>query len=211
MLHDGKLYLAGGNVVSPAVYDAKDGQCLNTFAQVHRRVNNNVPASESPRGCDLYLIAGTVRVAGKPFYAHPKYPVYDNSVFNKTLVASAGDCDLAWVNNNKLSCYTRIGENRDERLQGAWGKPAVAGLTPLWERDCKESLALAVGRNAAVLANASELAALDLKDGRLLWQQSLPAPVVPWGLAVDRDGRVLAALEDGQVLCFGRSDLMAMR
>jgi len=211
MFCDGKLYLAGGNVVSPAIYDAKDGQCLNTFAQVHRRVNNNVPASESPRGCDLYQIAGTVRVAGKPFYAHPKYPVYDSSVFNKTLVASLSDRDLTWVNNNKLSCYARIVESRDERLYGAWGKPAIAGLAPLWERDCKESLALAVGRNAAVLANASELVALDLKDGRVLWQQSLPAPVVPWGLAVDRDGRVLAALEGGQVLCFGRSDLMAMK
>jgi outer membrane protein assembly factor BamB len=70
---------------------------------------------------------------------------------------------------------------------------------------------LAVGRNAAVIANASELAALDLKDGHVLWQQSLPAPIVPWGLAVDRDGRVLATLEDGQVLCFARSDMLAMR
>jgi outer membrane protein assembly factor BamB len=132
-------------------------------------------------------------------------------VFTKTLVASAGDCDLTWVNNNKLSCYARIVENRNERLQGAWGKPAIPGLSPLWERDCKESLALAVGRNAAVIANASELAALDLKDGRVLWQQSLLAPVVPWGLAVDRDGRVLVTLEDGQVLCFAGSSLMAMK
>ena len=32
---------------------------------------------------------------------------------------------------------------------------------------------------------------------------SLHAPPVPWGMAVDRDGRIIAALKDGHMMCFG--------
>jgi hypothetical protein len=48
-----------------------------------------------------------------------------------------------------------------------------------------------------------ELAAYDLQDGKVLWTQPLPAPPVPWGLAVNRDGRMIVTLEGGQVVCFG--------
>ena len=44
---------------------------------------------------------------------------------------------------------------------------------------------------------------LAIRDGKTLWTQPLPSSLVPWGLAVDRDGRVIVTLEGGQVLCFG--------
>jgi outer membrane protein assembly factor BamB len=211
MICDGKLFLAGGNVVSPGIYDLKDGRCLSDAGLVHRTVNNNVPASLSSRGCELYRVANTVLVSGKPFYAHPKYPVFDATVLNKTLVASAQDLDLLWVNNNKVLCYTRLDDKRDARLESAWGKPEVPGQKPVWERDCKDSLALAVGRNAVVIASSDQLVALSLKDGRALWQQPLPAVPVPWGLALDSAGRVIITLEDGQVLCFAQGATLAAR
>jgi len=34
-----------------------------------------------------------------------------------------------------------------------------------------------------------------------LWTQPLPAPPLPWGLALARDGRVLVSLENGDVVC----------
>ncbi len=49
----------------------------------------------------------------------------------------------------------------------------------------------------------SEIVALNLKDGSVLWSEEVPSAPVSWGLAVDRDGRVIVTLEDGQVLCFG--------
>jgi outer membrane protein assembly factor BamB len=55
-----------------------------------------------------------------------------------------------------------------------------------------------------VIANESEIVALNLKDGGILWSQPVPSPPVPWGLAVDRNGCVIVTLEDGQVLCIGR-------
>ncbi len=50
-----------------------------------------------------------------------------------------------------------------------------------------------------------EIHAFNRKDGSLLWRKPLPSSPVPWGLAVDRDGRPIVTLEDGQVMCFGRS------
>jgi len=81
------------------------------------------------------------------------------------------------------------------------------GITdkPLWDYDCKDSVAFAVCSNAVVVACKSEIVALDLQDGKTLWSQAVPAAPVPWGLAVDCDGRVVVTLEDGQVLCLGSS------
>jgi len=203
LLSDGKLCLAGGNAVSPAIYDVSTGKCLNSPKLLKRVQNNNVLSAQSPRGWELYQIGKGVVVAGKPYYAHPKYDVYDNSVFNKTLIASTGDRDIAWTNNSKVMCFARVTENRERRLLAGWGKPNIPGLKPLWEKDCKDSLALAVCKNAVVVAMPSEVVAFDLRDGRTLWKQPLPSSPVPWGLAVDRDGRVIVTLEGGRVLCFG--------
>lgn len=211
MLHDGKLAMAGGNVVSPAFYDLADGHCLNDPALAHRLVNNNVPSSESPRGSELYQIGGRVMVSGQPFYAHPVYKVYDGSVFNKTLLASAGDRDLTWVNNAKVLCYPRVTADRERRFVESWGKPTLRDAKPLWEADCPDSAALAVTRNAVVVARKTELVAYNLTDGRRLWTQALPAPPVPWGLAVDRDGTSIVTLEGGRVLAFGQAKLVATR
>ena len=203
LLYGGKLCLAGGNAVSPAIYDITDGKCLNDANMLRRVQNNNVLSAQSRRGWELYQIARGVVVSGKPFYAHPKYNVYDASVFNKTLIASIGDRDIAWVNNSKLMCFARDDAGRGERYLAAWGKPQIPGLKPLWERNCEGSVALALCRNAVVVARTLEIVALNLKDGTVLWTHPLPSSPIPWGLAVNRDGRVVVTLEDGRVLCFG--------
>ena len=45
--------------------------------------------------------------------------------------------------------------------------------------------------------------AIDPKDGKTLWKRPLPALPVMFGVAVDRDGRILVALQDGRVVCLG--------
>ncbi|MCX7827036.1 MAG: PQQ-binding-like beta-propeller repeat protein, partial [Verrucomicrobiae bacterium] len=202
LIHDGKLYMAGGNAVSPGVYDLASGQCLNDPAPLRVTQRNNMIGARAPRGWELYLVGTNVMVSGKPFYADPQYPVYDVTVTNKTLVTSTADRDLLWVNNAKLICVPQIKESRNERLMQAWGRLSVPSLKPLWEHACKDSLAFALCRNAALVATAAELAALDLQDGRTLWTQPLPARPVAWGVAVDHAGRVVVTLEGGQVVCF---------
>jgi hypothetical protein len=112
-------------------------------------------------------------------------------------------------------CYEPLGKDAlsrcvtDEKIPRhitqAWGEFKVSA-EPRWQQDCPGSLAVAVARNAVVIADASHAAARDLESGRLLWDQALPASPVPWGMAVDRAGRVVLTLVDGQVVCFGRSE-----
>jgi outer membrane protein assembly factor BamB len=201
--HGGKLYLAGGNAVSPAVYDMKDGRCLSDPGLLEQTQNNNVPASVSPRGWELYKIGDRVMVSGKPYYAHPEYGVYDNLVFNKMLVTSVGQLDLLWVNNARLLAYAAAPGQRQERYLAGWGKLDVPGLRSDWERACEGSSALAVGKNAAVVASDKEIRALALEGGDELWRHELVAPPVQWGSIVDREGRVIVSLSNGAVLALG--------
>jgi hypothetical protein len=151
----------------------------------------------------LYRLADRVLVSGKPLYSHPKYPVYDASVFNHILLASAGTRELAWVNSAKLTAYPALNPEQRQNVLRAWGKPAIAGLESAWDLECKGSLALAAGRNAVVVATATELLVLDLQTGRRLATLPLPAAPVPWGVALDRQGRIIVTLENDQVRCQG--------
>jgi outer membrane protein assembly factor BamB len=92
--------------------------------------------------------------------------------------------------------------NPGNRFNIDWNKLGIKEK-PLWSLNCKESVALAVCENAVVIANRTEIVALDFKNGEVLWSQPVPSPPVPWGLAVDRNGNVVVSLENGQVLCFG--------
>ncbi len=199
LLHDGKLYLASGTSLSPAIYDIANGQCLNDPAPL---ANCN---SSSPRGWELSLVANQVTASGKPFYAHPKYGVFDASVFNKIFLASMPDRDLVWFGNQqgkKMLCFDEIDE-RSLRRKADWRRLSIRDKA-LWAFDCEDSVAFAACRNAVLIANTSEVVALDIKSGTKLWSQPLPAAPVTWGMAVDRDGRVVVSLEDGQVVCFGQ-------
>jgi len=215
LLHDGKLYLASGTSLSPAIYDITDGKCLNDPSPLANC------ASQSPRGWELSLLGDQVVACGKPFYAHPKYDVFDGTVFNKVFLASSGSQDIIWVSNQynkKVLCFTGINRkllsqkmaNPGNRFNVDWNKIGTKDK-PLWSTDCNKSAAIAVCKNAVVIANKSEIVALSLKDGGILWSQPVPSSPVPWGLAVDRNGRIIVTLEDGKVMCFGKIDQVAAR
>ena len=120
------------------------------------------------------------------------------------------------MNNNEIRCYTPIDKKvlnnsvfesklPEYNIIRSWGRLDISNK-PLWVHDCEESVALALCKNAVVVAKKSEIVAMNLQDGRILWTQPLPASPVPWGLAVDRDGRTIVTLEDGKVLCFGQNN-----
>ncbi|HUU92860.1 MAG TPA: PQQ-binding-like beta-propeller repeat protein [Phycisphaerae bacterium] len=146
LLHAGRLYLAGGNAVSPATYDAADGKCLNPPPTGWM--------SPAPRGRELALDKGQVRVSGQALYSNDANPVFDNPVKWADAVIQA--------KNARLSC-----EQRGTDAAPAWALVAAAA------------------------------------SGKELWTQPLPAETVRWGIAVDREGRVVATLRDGRVVCYG--------
>jgi outer membrane protein assembly factor BamB len=61
---------------------------------------------------------------------------------------------------------------------------------------------LAAGHTGAGPGEEPFLALLDTATGADLWRQSLPAASVKCGVAVDHRGRIVAALDNGQVLDF---------
>ncbi|MBN2506073.1 MAG: PQQ-binding-like beta-propeller repeat protein [Verrucomicrobia bacterium] len=201
-----KLYLPGGNALSPAVYSLADGKCLNDPNQLRQKINNNVPGSFQPRGSELYAFDNRLMVSGKPLYAHPHYDVYDDQVLRKTLLATAPDRAVAWINNEKLLCLDARQPDLAPKVLAAWGKSRIPNVSVLWEKNCRQSLALALAPNAVVVARKTEAAAYDLQDGRTLWNHPLPVPPVPWGLCVTRHGQVILTLENGAVLCLAPPD-----
>jgi len=215
LLNDGKLYLAGGNAVSPAVYDATNGKCLNDPDQVQRITQNNVLLTYSPRGWELSLLADHVVTCGRPFYAHPDYDVFDATAFSRVFLSSGASRDIVWTSNQnsrRVLCFDRIDRDTLNRNLSKpqnqflvdWTKLGIR-KKPLWRCDCRESLAVAVCGNAVVIAEASKISAVSMDTGRALWSCPLPARPVEWGLAIDRRGRAVVTLRDGRILCFGRS------
>jgi hypothetical protein len=44
---------------------------------------------------------------------------------------------------------------------------------------------------------------LDAETGRAIWTTELPGEPRPWGLAIDRHGRLIITLMDGRLVCLG--------
>jgi outer membrane protein assembly factor BamB len=214
LLADGRLYIAGGNAVSPAIYDTQDGKCLNDPNLVQRITQNNVLLTQSPRGWELSLLGDRVVACGRPFYAHPDYEVYDATVFGRVfLTPKRAGRDMAWVcnqNSRRVLCFDGIDRSA---LSMSMAKPANQFLVdwmklgikdkPVWSRDCKTSAAVAICANAVVIAEESKIVAVNVDDGGVIWSHSLPAAPVEWGLAIDSQGRAVVTLTDGRILCFG--------
>ena len=213
LINDGKLYLAGGSSISPAVYDITNGKCLND-PEVWQDF-----FSHSPSGDELYKVADHVVACGKAFYSHPEYPIYEWSVEHKIFVSPSGSKDVLWVDNSKIVCF----DNLDKTLLNDYiskrksigrsftfdYKRLETNKEPLWQHDLNKSSAIAVCKNAVILATPNpRIIALNLDDGKPLrgWNYTgLPSTIVPWGLAIDSKGRVIATTLDGQVTCYGET------
>ncbi len=94
------------------------------------------------------------------------------------------------------------------------GTSPQAGAKPRWvQQPLSRVMGVAVTPKTVVIAGLRDapqptdppqanLVAMNAADGTTVWSQPLPASPVPWGLAVDRDGRVVVSLQDGGVQCF---------
>jgi len=139
----------------------------------------------------------------------------DRTVTEKAFHAPAGGRDIFWLNDESIRCYDRIDRDvlnacvYERRYPGhyvisPWGRFEI-DRKPLWELECGNGRAVAVCRNAVVVACEDRIIAAGIADGAVMWERPLPAPPVRWGMAVDGEGRVIVSLKDGSILCFGKS------
>ncbi len=145
LLLDGdRLYLAGGNAVSPGVFQTSDGRCLNQPPQGR--------GSVAVRGRELTLASGQVRVSGQPLYADPDLPVYDQS--------ARWQPDVVRTESAVLTCVERPGQGRR-----AWDLVArrTADAATIWSVPLP---AEPVRRAVAVAADGRIIVAL--RNGELL-------------------------------------------
>jgi outer membrane protein assembly factor BamB len=220
LLHDKKLYLAGGNVVSPAVYDLDDGRCLNkikgewidSYGETDQRFPKNGDSKmfhRSPRGRELFVVDGEVRVFDQLLYSPPKYG--PSRYFGGHFLQAGSDKTIVRGTTNRVVRLSHLKTDKGEPI-GVW-------QTEMF----RDPAALAVCKNAVVvageLAPESEgagdteqapspkfaVAALRFDNGEPLWSKPLPAAPVSWGLAIDRRGRSIVTLIDGSVVCLGPS------
>jgi outer membrane protein assembly factor BamB len=209
LIHDGKLYLAGGTSISPAVYNLADGKCLNDPAPLAKCDSTSV------RGQELYKVGNRIAVSGAPLYGHPEYPVYDRTITSAVLHTSVDSRDVVWMDSRKILCFRQL--SNAVLAKSIVEPPGVNGWAkldipdrPLWEQECQGSVAFARAKNAVLYAGSVSqgppfVAAVDIKTGGRLWKRGvqLSAPPVRWGLAVDSEGRIIVTMKDGHVMCFG--------
>ena len=192
LLHRGRLHLAGGNLSPVAAYDPEDGKCL---------ADTVAPPSHTQfrAGSDLFVSGEEVVVGGFPLYS-----------------ASFGDYRMA----GPIVLQTPAGKiaatlgPHDGTISLQDANPISSTAKPRWQqRAVSRPYGLAVTPEAVIVAGTLDQAgssqsptgmvlALGLRDSAVLWKHSLPALPVPWGVAVDRTGRVLVSLQDGKVLCY---------
>ena len=214
LMHDDRLYLAGGNVVSPAIYDPNDGRCLNELnsewweGQPDAEVRFPAGAdskmfNRSPRGRELFVVEGEVKVFDQLLYSPPKNG--PSRYFGGHFLQAGSEHSVV-----------RGTTNRVVRLSQA--KTTDGQPIGVWQSDrFRDPIAMAVCNNAVVVAGELAqpdgstsgklefaISALNVKDGAPLWSQKLAAEPVSWGVAIDRSGNAIVTLIDGSVVCVGQ-------
>ena len=201
LLHNNIVHMAGGNVVSPAKFDIATGKCLNTLTQKpDKSQDDHWKMQRSNRGSELFLVENQVAVVGRMLYA-PRTPGPPSRYNAKYLLqANAGDVIIQGTDKALLRVDPKGGEG---------GKAKI-----LWkDSSFAKTAAVVLTANAVIVAGElpaekqdgplrPALVARSPVDGKPLWAQALPAPPQKWGLAVDRDGRVVMTLIDGRTVCF---------
>lgn len=199
LLHNDRLFMAGGNVVSPAIYDLSTGKCLNELKEASAdSLDSHWQMQRSSRGSELFLSNGTVMTGGRMLYSAEQDGI--PSRYNGNYALEASNRDFV-IRGNGQSI---------ERINPAEADPKKKAV---WRRKWfTTSDAIVVARNAVIVAGqmpdvtqdrkvVPAILALNLKDGNVLWSHRLPARAVAWGVAVNRDGNVLVSLGSGEVMC----------
>ena len=227
---DGRLLLAGGNQISPAAYELGSGKFTPPRkVTLKPGANRGQEVAVFRDRCLLFggrlMYSPTEQVTSSAYFTVRK----DQKEFRLL----TGRVPPAWNDRTFLCVHGRGGPvcydaDRVEELIRKGFPPLPPGKKS-YGRRCliqdlpkgsarwavsgrRATISLALAKNAALVVDESypartpstcNLSALALTDGRALWRYQLPSRALPGGLLVDRRGRVVVALEDGGLVCYG--------
>lgn len=222
-LASGRLWMAGGNVVSPAPYELASGAYAGPS-----------PGDGSPRaprgeevgvfGGDFLIVGGRLRYSAIENVVNPEsffgiglapqgvsgapvplctgrtVPAWDK---DGVVLVSGRKTPPAYCTADALRKYFQEGKgaafpNPVWKASGFEGRDVVSLLlTP------SAVLAVCEVPMARNLATRWALCGLNRADGRMQWEATLPEAALPSGLAVDGEGRVFVTSMNGGLTCLG--------
>jgi len=189
-LQDEELRFPAGTVYATARYDLKSGKCLND--PVHQ-----VGSRTGTAYCAYYPEYGQ--------FTPLEHDLPDGRTLSyQVLYEGSHQAALAMLQPLKAGAAApppnwRLWQKADAKppRETAWHLPPARKFNAFI---VSPNMLLAAGQEGS----QAFLAAISLRDGSLLWEEKLPAPVVKGGLASDHQGRIFVSLSDGRVLCLAR-------
>ena len=226
---NGRLWMPGGNVVSPACYDLETGQYLG------RTKLNGSP--QSNRGEEIGVLNANHVIYGGKLQYSPSQNVVNSGTFTAVRIKEKGE-----IGGSLNLCNGQIppawNEHQVVMVKGRNTLPVSSGMdqveaylakgdrraeiAQLWQADWigeSDTVSLAIASNAMLtvsksprrhwLAKGWQLCATNLEDGAPLWRQDVPLNAKVGGLLVDGEGRVIVVTENGHLFCYGGSQAVS--
>jgi PQQ-like domain len=225
---NGRLWMAGGNVISPASYDLNTGKYLGPE-----------PGDGSPRanrGEEIGIFEGEYVISGGRLRYSARENVVNPGAFTIAQLATAPNAQLgmplcwgrippAWnqdyviaVNGRStlpqsfraadVAAYVKEGnEQRQPPSATLSGIPPNSDVIALVLADDRAVVVCTVVQ-PGMLAPAWRILLADLSRGSVTWQRNLPAAALPGGVLIDREGRVAVVLQNGGVVSFGGAKMI---
>ncbi len=223
----GKLWMAGGNVVSPAIYDLSNGNYLGA------KVVDGSP--QTNRGEEIGVLGDSILLGGKLRFTTGEnvvdpakfealsldpegVPVRLTALHKGKIPATWNDRLLVCIDGkgavpagyamNDIQTYLRTG-NRAETPKPLWTADSLQGCDTV-------SLAMA-GNGVLAVYGVRRHRSFDIqwlagilneKDGSMKGQYALTSPPLTGGILIDRKGRIVVAHQNGQLTCLGDADAL---
>jgi hypothetical protein len=191
---DGELRFLGGGVYETARYDLATLACLN-----------------APRA----QVTSQYRTAFYPYYpTYGKFVSLEHSCADGSLLCHEASYEGSAFSNLALQAPQAAGTSRAAKdaardVLRRRGQEAPQRDVLWQDQQDLRFTSFVVGPNYLLATGHSDsqpdkplIAAIDIRDGRQLWQHPLPADAVKGGSAVDARGQIYVTLENGQLVSF---------
>ncbi len=189
---EGELRFLAGGVYETARYHLETLECLNE------------PTS---------AVTSQFRTAFYPYYPnYGKYVSLEHEREDGCVLCHDASYEGSVFTNLALESALPPGTPRDPKEAARWIRRGGGAATPkhVWQDKQNRRFTGFVITDKSLLTTGHPdeqperpfLAAVNVNDGSDVWKVNLPAIAVKGGLAVDSQGRIYAALENGKLVCY---------